>query len=451
MAPKCGNSGAEARTWAKDGMTRALREMDSASPVAVLTALHDALSADGPAVLPRRAAPPPDSGRRAAPPLPSTVSQNIALVVETSGSTGVPKRVALSRDALLAGAAASESALGGGGQWLLALPVHYIAGAQLLVRSIAAGTDPLILPGGHFDPGAFAALADTMTADARFTSLVPAQLSRLLDAASDDDRILAALRRFDRILIGGQSMPAGLRERATDTGLRFTRTYGSSETCGGCVYDGVPIGTARARIVDGSLELAGPMLAEGYLDDSLRTEESFYANSGIRWYRTGDLGEISEGVVRVIGRSDSVIISGGEKVLLDAVENLVKAVTGFEEAVVVAAGSVRWGQVPVVVVESGGSDVGASGPEADTPGGVSASLAEPAASASLAALREHVARALGRAAAPDRIVQVPRMPRLPTGKPDRLALAAAVALDDGQRGARRGTRGGQAACSSGAR
>ncbi|MHA7984176.1 AMP-binding protein [Rathayibacter sp. CAU 1779] len=410
-------------------MTRALSVIDAGDPHAVYLALRDALTGDGPAVLPRQhtvAAGAP--GGRAAEQkpapraahempearVPTSVPRNVALVVETSGSTGAPKRVALGADALLASAAASAGAIGGQqpgtAQWLLALPAHYIAGANVLVRSITAGTDPIILPPGHFDPAAFCVAADTLAADQCFTSLVPVQLARLLDAATDaasrgDHAMLTTLRRFDALLIGGQALQPALRERALDAGLRIVRTYGSSETGGGCVYDGVPIGTVVAREVDGRIELAGPVLAEGYLDadgtlDRDRTDAAFHTADGLRWYRTGDLGSVdADGRLSVTGRADNVIISGGEKVSLDAVERAVRAHPGFGEAVVVAAPSVEWGQVPVVVVAG-----------------------EPA--LSLAELRSAVQAGLGHAAAPARVIAVETLPLLASGKPDRITLTA---------------------------
>ncbi|MGH1524625.1 AMP-binding protein [Leifsonia sp. L25] len=323
--------------------------------------------------------------------------QNVALVIETSGSTGVPKRVALSVDALLASAAASAGAMGGQGQWLLALPAHYVAGAQVLVRSLAAGTEPVVYGEGHFDPLRFAGLAGELTDGLRYTSLVPVQLARLVDAAEGGAREVGrALRRFDGILVGGQALDHRLRERAEALGARLLATYGSSETAGGCVYDGVPIGPTVVREVDGLLEISGPTLAEGYLGDPERTDAVFHQEDGVRWYRTGDLGEVRDGRVAVHGRSDNVIISGGEKVLLDAVERLVRSWDGLEDAVVVAAEDTRWGQVPVVVTTG---------------------------RAELAALRSAIAERLGRAAAPARIVTVAELPHLSSGKPDRVAAA----------------------------
>jgi o-succinylbenzoate---CoA ligase len=399
-------------------VTRVLKVIQADDAAALTGALRAALTGDGPAVLPRaavtttRAAGSPVHAPGARPQpgvafegasLPASVQQNVALVIETSGSTGVPKRVALSTDALLASAAASAGALGGQGQWLCALPGHYIAGVNVLVRSIVAETEPVVLRAGHFSPDAFRDAAETMTGDGRYVSLVPVQLARLIAAATDDARLLRVLRRFDGILVGGQALRPDLRERALGLGLAVTRTYGSSETCGGCVYDGSPIGTTRVRALDGALELAGPVLAEGYLGDPARTDAAFHEQGGIRWYRTGDLGTVAaDGRVSVHGRADNVIISGGEKVLLDAVERCVRELPDLGGAVVVAADDHEWGQVPVVVVE------GAPG-------------------VPLATVREHVAAVLGRAAAPSRLISVERMPRLHSGKPDRVALARLAA------------------------
>ncbi|RZU66680.1 O-succinylbenzoic acid--CoA ligase [Microterricola gilva] len=393
-------------------MTRPLRVIDGGSALEVLEALRAALAGAGPAVLPL-----PFPLVEPHPPVElvettgETVPKRVALVIETSGSTGVPKRVALSTDALLASAAASAAALGGPGQWLLALPTHYIAGAQVLVRSIAAETESVILPGGHFDPRLFAEYAARLDAPLRFVSLVPVQLARVVEAAESDGAVLAAARRFDRILVGGQATPPALIARAAALGLRVTRTYGSSETAGGCVYDGVPLHGTEVRIVGGLIELGGPTLAEGYLDDEERTAAAFVEGDGRRWYRTGDLGEVADGKLRVLGRSDNVIISGGEKISLDAVERVLHTLPGFEGAVAVAVPDAQWGQSIVVACE-----------RADT---------ADAAPSGLDAVRAHVASALGNAARPRAVHSFAALPRLASGKPDRVGLAA---LLDGRMG-----------------
>ncbi len=386
-------------------MTRPLVAVDASDPAAVLEALRLALSAAGPAILP--VGPDGVGGE-----LPATVPNPIALVIQTSGSSGTAKRVELSSNALLASAAASSAALGGPGQWLLAVPVHYIAGINVLVRSIAAPTEPVILPPGHFDAREFLAAAATMDADARhYTSVVPAQLARLLDAADDsaddpaddpaagENGALAGLRRFDRILVGGQSVPSELIDRAEALGLRVMRTYGSSETAGGCVYDGVPIGTCEVRIRHGEIEIRGPVLADGYLGDPARTETRFVMSDGARWYRTGDAGRVDNGVLAVTGRLDRVIISGGVKVSLDELERVLRRMPGLGDAVAVPAESARWGEVPVVVTTS---------------------------PVDLSALRGAVTTALAREAAPARVVVLDSIPLLATGKPDLVALREIV-------------------------
>lgn len=363
-------------------VTRALRAVSGAE---LPPALRAALAGHGPALFAGSASD-----------LPGLVAHNVALVVQSSGSTARPKRVALSADALLASAAAAESALGGAGQWVLALPTTYIAGLSVLVRSICADTEPIAID-GHFDTDSFVRAAARLEHPLRFTSLVPAQLATLLE----NERSVAALRRFDRVLLGGQATPPPLLARALAEGVRVTRTYGSSETAGGCVYDGTPVGTTRARVVNGQVELAGPTLAEGYLDDQARTDAAFYSESGTRWYRTGDLGSIDEpGVLTVTGRLDDVIVSGGVNVSLGELEQLLRRATPLYDAVVVAADDEKWGQVPVVV-----STVGVD----------------------LDELRSVVAAALGVASAPARVVVVDGIPLVESGKPDRLALRALAA------------------------
>jgi O-succinylbenzoic acid--CoA ligase len=387
-------------------VTRPLLPVDARRPLAVLDALRDAL-AGGPAVAPR-------TDEHVPADLPGSVPQPVALVVETSGSSGVPKRVMLSADALLAGAAAADAALGGPGQWVLALPAHYVAGTNVLVRSIAADTEPEVLAPGHFDPLAFAAAARRLEHPVHYASLVPAQLAAVLDAAERDAGVADAARSFAAVLVGGQATPASLVDRARASGVRVVRTYGSSETSGGCVYDGVPVGRTRVEIVDGQVELTGPSLALGYLGDDSRTAAVFVERDGERWYRTGDAGSVSdEGALTVTGRLDDVIVSGGEKVSLGLVERVVREQLGLGDAVVVRAPHARWGEVPVVVVGERGRR------EPELPG--------------LADLRAAVAAALGRAAAPDRLVVLPELPLLPSGKPDRRALEARVAGGDAAR------------------
>ncbi|HKH07305.1 MAG TPA: AMP-binding protein, partial [Agromyces sp.] len=303
---------------------------------------------------------------------------------------------------------ATHDRLGDPGQWLLAVPAHYIAGVQVLVRSIVAGTEPVVLDYGSFDASGFAAAsAELDPRTPRYTSLVPVQLARVVDGAERDPFIAAALMSYDAVLVGGQALSPDLAERAAALGARVVRTYGSSETAGGCVYDGRPLEGVGVRTVEDVIELSGAMLAEGYLGDPERTATAFTTDArGIRWYRTGDLGVLGDdGLLRVRGRADDVIISGGVKVVLGEVERAIRAVPGFGSAVVVVVPDVQWGERAAVVIP--GED------------GRGASALESVAWATDAA-------GLGPAARPVLVVPVDAIPMLASGKPDRRALEELV-------------------------
>jgi O-succinylbenzoic acid--CoA ligase len=345
--------------------------------------------------------------------MPAAVRAGTAVVVTTSGSTGIPKSVILSRDALTASALATADRIGDGA-WLLALPASYVAGMQVLVRAIVSGREPAIVS-GSFSPKAFAAAALTMASSEggtrvpTYTSLVPAQLARLLDAAEEDPSVAAALRSFETILVGGQALPPIVMERAEAMGARIVRTYGATETSGGCVYDGRPLRGVGVRISDGEVQISGPTLADGYLGDAEATDAAFRSDDdGGRWYRTGDAGLIEDGVLRVRGRLDNVIVSGGVNISLDRVERVVRSVPGLASAVVVGVPDARWGEASVVVA----------------PRGEALRRSE---SVQLEEARTAVSAEIGPHARPSRLVLVDELATLPSGKPDREAIRRALA------------------------
>ena len=335
-------------------------------------------------------------------------STDAALVVTTSGSTGAPRAVALTAAALRASANATESRLGGPGQWLLALPLHHIAGLQVLSRSLLAGTEPVTLDlATPFSAEAFAAATARLSGSRRYTSLVPTQLHRAL--ASPAGR--AALGTYDAVLVGGAATEAALVREARQAGVRLVLTYGMTETAGGCVYDGLALDGVRVRLDDdGRIHLAGPVLAAGYLDEPELTASTFVTFDGERWLRTSDLGTLDDGVLRVVGRVDDVITTGGVKVAPAPVEAALVELEEIALASVVGVPDPEWGAVVVAVVV----------------------LAPGARVPSLEQLRSHVAHTLGARAAPRRIVVVPELPARGPGKVDRRAvarLAAAAAHD----------------------
>ena len=294
------------------------------------------------------------------------------LIIETSGSTGRPKRVALSRNAMRASALATHTRLGGPGQWELNLPPTYVAGVQVLYRTIVAGPD----------------------VTRRYLSLVPTQLVRALHSGS-------RLADYDAVLIGGGPLNPTVRSRAEERGIRIVQTYGMSETCGGCVYDGFPLDGVEMRIENGQVLLRGPVLFEGYDGDPARTAAALKDG----WFHTDDLGSIdADGRLHIEGRADDVIISGGVKVPARAVATALTADEAVLAVEVVGVPDPEWGERVVAVV-----------------------VGDPV---SLTGLRDLVEP---RTWAPRQLVVVPELPSLSNGKPDRLAMRS-LAIAEWSRG-----------------
>jgi o-succinylbenzoate---CoA ligase len=365
---------------------------------APIPALADGCAVPGRVGAGDRLGPDPEAGDHAGPapgPGPGGV------LVATSGSTGVPRLVALSPAALRASAEATAARLGGPARWLLALPADHVAGVQVVVRALLAGAPPVVqdLREG-FRPDGFAAATAALGPGRHCTSLVPTQLLRLLDAGG---AALDALRSYVAVLVGGAALDANLRARAEAAGVGVVATYGMTETAGGCVYDGVPLDGVRVRLDGGRIVLGGPTLATGYLGRLAETAAAFGTDpQGNREFRTGDLGRWVDGRLEVVGRADDVIVTGGEKVAPVAVERVLTDQPGVRAACVVGLPDAEWGEVVAAALVM---DV-APQPER---------------------LRAAVRDALGRAAVPRVLRAVDALPLRGIGKPDRDAVSRLLA------------------------
>jgi O-succinylbenzoic acid--CoA ligase len=330
----------------------------------------------------------------------SDLPADLSLTIGTSGSTGRPKLAMLTSAALRASAEATHQRLGGQGQWLLALPAHHIAGIQVLVRSLVAGTTPVCMEmTGGFTPTAFAGATAEIEPGARaYTALVPTQLVRLLASAEG----CQALTRFSSVLLGGAAAPASLLARAKGFGVRVVTTYGMSETAGGCVYDGHPLEVSRVRLEDdGRIRLGGATLALGYLGEPELSAESFSEDpEGTRWFSTDDVGHLDERTLVVDGRLDDLINTGGLKVVPRVVEAALVQLDAIAEAIVVGSPDPEWGQVvsAAVVVAEG-----------NTP-------------PTLADVRGQLRGILPDHGLPRRLTTLPSLPLRGPGKPDRAAV-----------------------------
>ena len=434
-------------------------------------------------------------------------SVGVDMVLRTSGSTtGTGKLVGVSMDALVASARATHKRLGGPGIWVLALPAYHAAGVQVLVRAAVAGTHVFnAYKEGGFDPQHLAQVIDAACAAAGdavpscgddaasscgadaassraggageaalaaddsgracpvYTSLVPTQLRRALD----DEQLRGALTRLDAVLIGGAAADAQLLEQAKAAGIRVVTTYGMSETCGGCVYDGQPLPGVSMDVdqATGAIWLSGPMLATGYLGDEERTRRCFVrrpqaqagegasdagntasaaesaeagaAGAGTeagatrpgaetwpgagsdagageparRWFITSDRGHIVDGRLQVLGRLDDVIISGGIKVEPGPIEALLALNPLVSECAVVGLPDLQWGQVVTAVVVP-----------ASMPG-----LGRVDEGAILAQIRVYLEQKLSGAQCPKQVLLADALPYKGIGKVDRRALAQSLA------------------------
>jgi O-succinylbenzoic acid--CoA ligase len=264
-----------------------------------------------------------------------SVTGDIAFIVETTGSTGTRKFVALSAAAVLASARASLDYLQArpGQTWALLLPLNHIAGINVLVRALDLGTTPVDLRDATEYP-----VTD-------FSAVVPTQIYRALHG---DEKLLVHLQSASTVLVGGAQLQNDLFEKAIAAGISVVRTYGMSETSGGCIYEGLPFKGARVRISDsGLIEISGPMVATTYLGNEELWSQQFCDG----WFTTSDLGVIGEDrLLKVLGRSDDVYISGGEKVSLSHIDEILSAGFPTQQWAAVAVDDAQWGQRLVVAV-----------------------------------------------------------------------------------------------------
>lgn len=338
--------------------------------------------------------------------LPAPLPEEVSIVVTTSGSSsGVGRPVGLTPAAIRASARATHERLGGPGQWLLTLPHEHIAGLQVCARSLLAGFEPVI----RGDASLAEAISRMDPTTRRYTSLVPTQLVRVLSGPAAD---LEALATLDAILLGGSAIDPALLREARRAGLTVHTTYGSTETSGGCVYDGTALPGVEVKIGDdGRIWLGGDTLAWGYLDDA---PSDFVTLGGTRWFRTNDLGSISadtHGRLVVFGRADDVIITGGVNVHPAAVEATMRELPEVGDCVVVGLPSPEWGaEVAAVVVPR-------------EPSALRGEDHLQRRRELLDAIRANARSALSAAAAPRALIITMRLPTRGPGKVDRRAAA----------------------------
>lgn len=347
---------------------RSQREVRSVDPTWSLSELMariaKALVSDGPAL-------------SLAPTDTASVSSRTALLVSTTGSSGVAKEIALSASELLNSARASNKYLGAefGSTWSLLLPLNHIAGINVLIRSLELGTSPTNLLGyeGKFPK-------------ADFTAIVPTQLFRALNG---DENLLDHLKSAKAVLVGGAALTQDLRSKADAAGITVVETYGSTETSGGCIYNGIPLEGVEVAIgSDNRIALKGKMIAQDLVDDD-------------GWYFTSDAGHLEDGKLVIDGRVDDIIITGGENVSLSAIDRVLAQSYPDIQSASFAVVDAEWGQAIHIALVNGDSSIES-------------------------AIQELLERELGAAAKGKGFHYINELPLIGIGKVDKKALARLI-------------------------
>ncbi len=350
-------------------------------------------------------------------------SDDISIVCATSGTTGAPRGVLLSQQALHASAQAFGARFGTNNRWVISMPVHRIAGIMVLVRSWFHASpfeiDPSVGGARSFEAAAFA--ATTMRAQreshkdgrALMVSLVPTQIARLLEAGSVG---IEALQTYDLVLSGAAATPQPMLQRMRELGINVSISYGMTETCGGCVFDGRPLDGVRIslgtkdEIEPGRITISGSVAASGY-----RLRPDLDALSFISGQvQTHDAGKLdSSGLLHVLGRLDDVVIVGGVNVALSAVESLIRHHPLIQDVAVIDIQDELWGSIPIahLVTHAHLSDT----------------------SDLIAEIQNTIRNQIGNAAVPRAMYFVTSLPMLDSGKIDRISLRLQTASDITQR------------------
>jgi O-succinylbenzoic acid--CoA ligase len=300
------------------------------------------------------------------------------VIINTTGSSGVNKKVELSTEAISKSAELANAAVGAklGDIWSLLLPTNHIAGLNVLARAIKLGTEVV-----------------GVEARADFTAIVPTQLHRAL---TGDHKLLEHLQNCKAVLVGGAAVEDSLLEAANSKGITLFTTYGMTETSGGCVYNNVALPGVLVELTDsGLIKIKGPTLASGYQDQEALWLKNFLDG----WFITRDLGEIKDGKIFVVGRADDVIISGGENISLAAIES--ELARNFPEVNFLATSvpDKEWGQKLCLLSDTNIDQVKIS---------------------------SVLQNKFGRASVPKEFLVVKEIPLIGIGKPDRVKASALI-------------------------
>lgn len=295
-----------------------------------------------------------------------------AVVVATSGTTGTPKAVVHTHDAVRASAYATSERLGvtPDDAWLACLPISHVGGLSVVLRSLTTNTRLFTAPQFSVD-----AYNNAASQGATLVSLVATALQRV-DA-----------QLYRTIVLGGSRPPKDLPSNCVTT-------YGLTETGSGVVYNGSALNGVELKIEDGIIHVRGSMLLRAYRDGHQPLDEH-------GWFRTGDIGSIENGILSVHGREGDLIITGGENVWPERVEERIAQHPSVIDVCIAGVDDPEWGQAVAAWVVTT-DDI------------------------SLDTLRNFVKETLPAHFAPKHLRIIPQIPRTSLGKPRRAELVESL-------------------------
>ncbi|MFM1826030.1 MAG: hypothetical protein RLZZ37_665 [Actinomycetota bacterium] len=318
------------------------------------------------------------------------------LIICTSGTTGNPKAVEISTKALINAANKTNEMFNDPADWILAINPAFIGGLMVLARAIISNQNWIygLDESDKFNPDLFVSKAMEVISKNRKvrTSLVNAQLSTLVSLGHTE-----ILKKFDALLIGGGQISNSLYEQLKNEGVNLIRTYGMTETCGGVVWDGIALNNVLIRIDHpakdgvGQIAIKSDSNATCYHGKSIEVNKLNQSTFNNGWVLTKDLGILKNNELKVIGRNDDIVVSGGNNISLHAIENLIKDQVGVEDAVVFSIPDEKWGVIVAAVI------VG---------------------NCEISLIQKTIEHELGKAAVPRFIKNALEIPLLPNGKVD---------------------------------
>lgn len=332
------------------------------------------------------------------------IKKESSLIINTSGTTKTPRLTVLSFKSLFYSAKCSIKTLSNRkGQWLLALPINYIAGIQVIIRSVILNIFPQVINFNvSFSQKSFLYTFHKMTKSIKYTALVPTQLFRLLNKYNY--YVIEALQKFHTILIGGDFISKDLTDKIKKYNIQVSTTYGCTESSGGCVYNHIPM--KGINIIVNSLNqricINGPILCRGYLNNKNLNKKSFQIINKKRFFITDDIGYKNRNSIYISKRINNIIKIGGIKHSINDIQEVLNKIFFIKESILIKINNLEWGEIIAALIVK------------TTKGRLSNS--------ELSIIKKYIETKIGKLSIPKVLLSIDSIPKLCNNKIDKLKI-----------------------------